>query len=210
MKQFSWLLKFCFGLIYSSIFFFGAPGYLEASQEEAVFAGGCFWCLEHDLEDLSGVLSVESGYTGGETPNPTYRNHEGHQEAVILYFDSSIVSYKKLLRSYWRNVDPLDSGGQFCDRGNSYRPVIFTRDESQRNDAIESVQEVSRELDKPIKSILVDIQDANTFWIAEQYHQNFAERNYLKYNFYRKSCGRDRRLDEIWGGKARTDKAWTK
>ena len=96
-------------------------------MERAIFAGGCFWCLEHDLEGLPGVVSAESGYTGGDLSNPTYRNHQGHQEAVIVRFNPLKINYQKLLRIYWRNVDPLDGDGQFCDRGDSYRAVIFAR-----------------------------------------------------------------------------------
>ncbi len=208
MRYLTWLIKPYFVFVIGCILFFASPDVLEASQQEAVFAGGCFWCLEHDLEDLPGVSSVESGYTGGDTTNPTYRDHVGHQEAVLLYFDPVKVSYKKLLRSYWRNVDPLDGEGQFCDRGDSYRPVIFTSDESQRNDAIESAEQVSKELNKPIRSIKVQIEEAKSFWLAEEYHQNFAENNRFKYKFYRNSCGRDSRLDEIWGKRARTNDEW--
>ena len=207
MRKTSWFVSLYF--VFVCIFFLSCPGLLEASEQKAVFAGGCFWCLEHDLEDIPGVLSVDSGYTGGDISNPTYRNHLGHQEAVILYFDSSEVSYQKLLRSYWRNVDPLDGDGQFCDRGDSYRPVIFTIDKNQRNDAIVSAQEVAMELDKPIQSLKVEIKDLKRFWLAEEYHQNFAKRNRLKYNFYRNSCGRDRRLDAVWGERARTDRKWS-
>ena len=209
MKNIASFVRACLGFFFVFIFFFGSPCLVDASQKEAIFAGGCFWCLEHDLEDLPGVISVDSGYTGGELVSPTYRNHEGHQEAVIVYFDSEKVNYKKLLRSFWRNIDPLDNGGQFCDRGDSYRPVIFTKDDIQRNEAIQSVEDASRELDIPIRQIKLHIQDATTFWLAEQYHQDFAKRNRLKYNFYRNSCGRDRRLDEVWGDNARTGASWS-
>ncbi len=196
-------LSFYLGLI---LLFF--PGVLHASEQEAIFAGGCFWCLEHDLEDLSGVSSVESGYSGGSLPNPTYRDHQGHQEAVLVRFNPSKISYQKLLRSYWRNVDPLDGGGQFCDRGNSYRPVIFVRDDNQRKDAIQSLEFAANELGEQNDSIKLEIKDFKKFWIAEDYHQNFAKLNSLKYNFYRYSCGRDKRLEEIWGQEARTNEKW--
>ena len=208
MKTMPNCFKSCFLLILASIFLFGSPNFVEASQKEAVFAGGCFWCLEHDLEDLPGVLSVDSGYTGGELASPTYKNHKGHQEAVIVNFDTEKVAYKSLLRSFWRNIDPLDGEGQFCDRGDSYRPVVFTQGDSQREEAMQSIQDAARELDQPIGRIKVKVQDAKMFWMAEQYHQNFAERNRLKYSFYRNSCGRDRRLDEVWGENARTNAAW--
>jgi len=210
MKHFLLLLKSYFLPIILSSFLFSFPGLLYASQQEAIFAGGCFWCLEHDLEGLKGVSSVESGYTGGDLPSPTYRNHQGHQEAVILHFDSAKINYEKLLRSFWRNVDPLDQGGQFCDRGDSYRPVIFAIGESQKSDAIQSIDLVAEELDKPANSLKVEIADAKKFWLAEDYHQDFAQRNRLKYNFYRLSCGRDSRLDELWGERARTSSEWQK
>ncbi len=201
------LKKFLIALIIC-LFCFEFPGLVEASQQQAVFAGGCFWCLEHDLEELSGVISVESGYTGGNLSNPTYQNHRGHQEAVLVNFDPLKISYMKLLRSYWRNVDPFDGGGQFCDRGDSYRPVIFIKNESQKDYAVQSLEAVAEELDQPTSTLNVEIQDAKKFWLAEDYHQNFAKENPLKYNFYRYSCGRDARLDAVWGKRARTTKQW--
>ena len=196
--------------IFLLISIFCSPSFAIASPQTAVFAGGCFWCLEHDLEKLPGVSSVDSGYTGGDISEPTYRNHLGHQEAVIVYFDPLKITYETILRSYWRNVDPLDGSGQFCDRGDAYRPVIFIKDKSQRSFAIQSSEQAAKELDKSIMSLKVEISDAKKFWLAEEYHQNFAKRNKLKYNFYRYSCGRDMRLEELWGERARTDKEWSK
>lgn len=187
-------------------------GVAFAAVEEAVLAGGCFWCLEHDLEVLPGVLKVQSGYTGGDVDNPTYRQVSsettGHQEAVRVEFDPSRISYAELLRSYWRNVDPLDGDGQFCDRGDSYRPVIFTSGQDQDKIARESAQLAARELEKPASELKVDIRPLTKFWPAENYHQNYAELNSVKYKFYRFSCGRDRRLDQVWDNKARTGQAW--
>ena len=194
--------------IFAFALFLVSPQPLQASTQQAVFAGGCFWCLEHDLEGLRGVKSVGSGYTGGDLLNPSYSNHKGHQEAVSVTFDPEKISYKKLLRVFWRNIDPLDGDGQFCDRGDSYRPVIFTLDESQRNDAIISSELAALELDKSIESLKVDFQDLNKFWIAEDYHQDFATRNNIKYKFYRYSCGRDDRLEELWGERARSAQQW--
>ena len=196
------------GFTISFILFLGFPLNTLALNESVVLAGGCFWCLEHDLEDVGGVISVQSGYTGGAELNPNYQSHKGHQEAVIVKFDLDQISYEKLLRSYWHNIDPLDGGGQFCDRGDSYRPVIFTRTESQRNDATQSVTKAAKELKKTTSHIKVQIKDAKEFWLAENYHQDFASANPLKYNFYRFSCGRDNRLDELWAESARTDKEW--
>ncbi len=170
-----------------------------AESEEAIFAGGCFWCLEHDLEKLDGVVSAESGYSGGDLTNPTYENHSGHQEVVKVSFDSDIISYKDLLKQYWFNVDPFDNNGQFCDRGDSYKPVIFTSNKEQEQAAKESQENISVGLNVPLDQLKVDILDSKPFWMAENYHQDFADKNPLKYNFYRTSCGRDNRLKKVWG-----------
>ena len=170
-----------------------------AGSEEAIFAGGCFWCLEHDLEKLDGVVSAESGYSGGDLINPTYQDHSGHQEVVKVIFDSDIISYKDLLKQYWVNIDPFDNNGQFCDRGDSYKPVIFTSNQEQKRDAKESQETISVGLNIPLEQLKVDIVESKVFWLAENYHQDFAVKNPLKYNFYRTSCGRDNRLKKVWG-----------
>jgi len=184
----------------------------HAAVEEAVLAGGCFWCLEHDLEKLPGVLDAESGYSGGSLRNPTYRHVSaggtGHQEVVRVRFDPAKISYPTLLRAYWRNVDPLDGGGQFCDRGSSYRPVIFTSGAEQQQQAKASLQAAAKELGQPASSIRVLIKPLERFWPAEGYHQNYAELNSVKYRYYRWACGRDRRLDQVWGAKARSRAPW--
>tara|TARA_Y100001968_G_scaffold324128_1_gene362885 strand:+ start:849 stop:1457 length:609 start_codon:yes stop_codon:yes gene_type:complete len=193
-----------------SLFLFGLnPVASYAANETAVFAGGCFWCLEHDLENLSGVYAVESGYSGGDLVNPTYRNHKGHQESVRVYFNPERINYDTLLRSYWRNIDPLDGDGQFCDRGDSYRAVIFPNGNDQKLAAHKSLENVLKELDLPKNAIKVQIQPQKRFWLAEEYHQNFAELNSIKYNFYRYSCGRDNRLKKIWGEKASKPSSWS-
>ncbi len=174
------------------------PLQVFAESEEAIFAGGCFWCLEHDLEKLDGVVSAESGYSGGDLINPTYENHSGHQEVVKVNFDSDSISYKDLLKNYWVNIDPFDNKGQFCDRGDSYKPVIFTSNQEQESDAKESQENISIALNIPLNKIKVDIVNSKAFWIAESYHQDFAVKNPLKYNFYRTSCGRDNRLKKVW------------
>ncbi len=170
-----------------------------AQSQEAIFAGGCFWCLEHDLQKLDGVISAESGYSGGAIINPTYENHNGHQEVVKVSFNSDIISYKDLLDSYWINIDPFDGDGQFCDRGNSYKPIIFTSNEEQKDEAKESKARISLSLNIPNDQLKVEILDSKPFWIAEKYHQDYAVKNPLKYNFYRSSCGRDNRLKKVWG-----------
>ena len=176
------------------------PVEVFAESEEAIFAGGCFWCLEHDLEGLDGVVSAESGYSGGDLINPTYDNHNGHQEVVKVSFNPEVISYKDLLKQYWINIDPFDDEGQFCDRGNSYKPVIFISNQEQESDAYESQETISLALNIPLEQLKVDIIDSKDFWIAEKYHQDFAVKNPLKYNFYRTSCGRDNRLKKVWGG----------
>ena len=183
-----------------------------AATEEAVLAGGCFWCLEHDLEGLPGVLDVESGYSGGKLAKPTYRQVSaggtGHQEVVRVRFDSSKLRYDALLRAYWRNVDPFDGGGQFCDRGESYKPVIFTTNANQAVEARNSLLAAARELGRPTSALKVNIRPLARFWPAEDYHQNYARRNGLQYKYYRWSCGRDRRLDQVWGKRARSGERW--
>lgn len=190
-----------------------APAALAAT-EEAVLAGGCFWCLEHDLEELPGVLEVVSGYSGGSLERPSYRQVSaggtGHQEAVRVRFDNGKIRYATLLRAYWRNIDPFDGSGQFCDKGDSYRPVIFTGNAQQMVEARNSAVAAAKELGRPVASLKVAIKPLNRFWPAEAYHQNYAERNTLKYRYYRYACGRDRRLDQVWGARARGSQPWAK
>ena len=175
-----------------------SPVKVLAESQEALFAGGCFWCLEHDLEELDGVISAESGYSGGDLLNPTYNNHNGHQEVVKIIFNSNIISYKELLNNYWLNIDPYDNKGQFCDRGNSYKPVIYTSNPGQEREAEESKERISIKLNVAIDKLKVEIRNSKAFWIAESYHQDFAINNPIKYNFYRTSCGRDNRLKKVW------------
>ena len=178
--------------------------------EEIILAGGCFWCLEHDLESLNGINSVQSGYSGGDLKNPSYENHDGHQEVVLVNYNSSIVSLQEILRLYLRNIDPLDGGGQFCDRGDSYRPVIFFNGSKEENEAENALKHASEELIVPLEKISVELKSKDRFWLAEDYHQDFAEKNELKYKFYRFSCGRDAKLEKLWGDKARSIETWSK
>ncbi|WP_396099475.1 peptide-methionine (S)-S-oxide reductase MsrA [Cyanobium sp. WAJ14-Wanaka] len=195
-----------------ALFWLAPLAYAAPPTQEAVLAGGCFWCLEHDLGKLPGVVKAESGYSGGSLANPTYQQVSGegtgHQEAVLVRFDPKRISYPALLRSYWRNVDPLDGKGQFCDRGDSYRPVIFFNSPQQRAAAEASLKAAAAELKRPEAAIRVEIKPLQRFWLGEGYHQNYADRNSVKYNYYRWACGRDRRLDSLWGNKARTGAAW--
>jgi peptide-methionine (S)-S-oxide reductase len=171
-------------------------------QALATFAGGCFWCMEPPFDRLEGVISTTSGYTGGSKDNPTY--HEvssgttGHAEAVQVAYDPAKVSYEQLLDVFWHNVDLLDPGGQFCDRGNQYRTAIFVATPEQRQLAEASKEALadSGRFDQPIAT---EIVDASTFWPAEDYHQDYYEKNPIRYKFYRWNCGRDQRLAELWG-----------
>ena len=181
---------------------------IEAYSDEIILAGGCFWCLEHDLEYVQGVDFVESGYSGGNLSNPNYDNHSGHQEVVLVNYDPKIVSLDYILRLYLRNIDPLDDKGQFCDRGDSYRPVIFYQDLLEESKSYDALISASKELGVSIEKIKVEVKPKNKFWLAEDYHQNFAENNEFKYKFYRYSCGRDKRLDQLWGENSKTGNEW--
>lgn len=165
--------------------------------DEAIFAGGCFWCVESDFEKLPGVIEVISGYSGGDMLNPTYRNHGRHVEVAKIIFDPSQVSYDALLDYYWRHIDPTDSGGQFCDRGNAYIPVIYARpDQIEAANASKAALSESKPFDAPIA---VPVLPAKTFWDAEGYHQDYYKKNPVRYNFYRRGCGRDARIKDVWG-----------
>ena len=166
------------------------------AMEEAVFAGGCFWCVESDLEKLDGVGDVVSGYTGGALENPTYRNHEGHLEAVRAPFDPAAISYRELVDYFLRHIDPFDDGGQFCDRGHAYTTAIFYNGEAQKADAEAAVAAAEAELGEPIVTPVLPL---GAFWIAEDYHQDYYKKNPVRYHFYRTSCGRDRRVRKVWG-----------
>ena len=167
----------------------------------AEFAGGCFWCMEADFEKKPGVSNVVSGFTGGTLENPTYSgNHRGHYEAIRITYDPDQVSYKALLQHFWRNIDPFDNGGQFCDRGFSYRTAIFVRGEAQREAAQAALEQVAKRF--PEREIATEILPASDFWPVEEYHQDYAEKNPIRYKLYRWNCGRDQRLEEIWGENA--------
>ncbi|MDT8438998.1 MAG: peptide-methionine (S)-S-oxide reductase MsrA [Wenzhouxiangellaceae bacterium] len=174
----------------------------ESETRVATFGGGCFWCMEPPYDKLDGVVSTTSGYMGGRVDNPTYeqvtRGNTGHVEVVQVAFDPARVSYQQLLEVYWRNVDPLTNNRQFCDVGESYRPVIFVHDDDQRRLAEASKQALS-ESGRFEREIVVPIEDAGAFWPAEDYHQDYYRKNPLRYRYYRSGCGRDRRLEELWG-----------
>ena len=191
------------------IIFFIFLNPIRLNANEIVLAGGCFWCMEHDLESLEGIDNVKSGYSGGDILNPTYENHEGHQEVVLVNYDSNIIELETILRAYFRNIDPLDGEGQFCDRGDSYRPVIFYADLDEADESKNALISASKELGVSVDKIKVELKSRNKFWVAEEYHQDFAKNNELKYKFYRYACGRDKRLDQLWGEKAKKSIAWS-
>jgi methionine-S-sulfoxide reductase len=155
-----------------------------------IVAGGCFWCVEHDLREAPGVLSVTSGYSGGETENPTYENHKGHREVVLVEFDDEKTSYKKLLQFFIDHIDPTDTGGQFADRGESYRSGIYYENDEEKGIAQSVLKELndSYVYDVPAQ---VDILPRKPFYKAEDYHQNYAEKNPVHYNLYRVGSGRE-------------------
>ncbi len=176
---------------------------IMAQTKNAIFAGGCFWCIEKDFEYVKGVSDVVSGYTGGASTNPTYKNHvkDRHIEAVKISYDPKIVSYKQLLDIFWRTVDPTDAGGQFCDRGHSYTTAIFTLNDEQNQVAIASKQEL---IDAKIlkDEIVTPIRKAEPFYLAEDYHQDYYKKSPVRYKYYRWNCGRNQTVKQLWGDEA--------
>ena len=174
-------------------------------QAVAIFAGGCFWCMEGPFDDVAGVLSTTSGYAGGTKEAPTYEEVSagwtGHAESVRVVYDPKKVTYEQLLEIYWHNVDPLAADAQFCDHGHQYRTAIFTQDEAQKAaaEASKKALDASHRFKQPI---VTEITPAGKFWPAEDYHQDFYVKNPLRYRFYRAGCGRDPRLRELWGEQA--------
>lgn len=173
----------------------------NANIETAIFAGGCFWCVESDFDKLDGVVETVSGYTGGESINPTYKTHtkQGHLEAVRVVYDSSKVEYGELVDYFFRHIDPTDDGGQFCDRGNSYRSAVFVDGAEQRSEVEMQVQAIDQAgiLPGPIVTRVLDETD---FYEAEGYHQNYYQKNPARYKLYRVGCGRDKRVAKVWSG----------
>lgn len=173
------------------------------STASAILAGGCFWCVEHDMRKLPGVTEAVSGYSGGSRPNPTYEDYHDvdaanpvpHLEAVRVTYNPAVLSYEKLLDYYFRHIDPTDGGGQFCDRGPAYRPAVFVGNEAERKVAEAKKAEVARLLKQ---NVAVEVLNAQTFWPAEDYHQDYAAKNPVRYKYYRWNCGRDQRVEAVW------------
>lgn len=179
-------------------------GNVAAQNKEAVFAGGCFWCLEGPFDALPGVLATEAGYTGGQAPNPTYEQvssgTSGHLEAMRVTYDPELVDFAKLLDVFWRNIDPTDAGGQFCDRGPQYRSAVFFADEAE--ESIARASKAQLEEARGFK-VATEILPRSEFYAAEEYHQDYYKKNPLRYHFYRQGCGRDKRLKQLWGAEAK-------
>lgn len=179
-------------------------GTVAAQTKEAVFAGGCFWCLEGPFDALPGVMGTQAGYTGGQMSNPTYEQvssgTSGHIEAMRVVYDPGQVDFEKLLDVFWRNIDPLDAGGQFCDRGPQYRSAVFFADAAE-----ESAARASKARLEEVHGfkIATEILPRSEFYPAEEYHQDYYKKNPLRYRFYRQGCGRDQRLKQLWGAEAK-------
>ncbi len=204
-----WVLLFFSLLVAGSMLLGNAQGEVKKGMEKtdiavetAILAGGCFWCVESDLEKVPGIVSVISGYTGGQDANPTYENYakSGHIEAVEVRYDPRRLTYEKLLDVFWKSIDPTDPGGQFVDRGPQYRSAIFYLNEEQRVLAEKSKADLAKSgrFDKPIAT---EILKAGKFYPAEEYHQDYYKKSSLRYRFYRSGSGRDSFLKKAWGGK---------
>ncbi len=180
-----------------------APAVVPVGAATAIFAGGCFWCVEKDFEKLPGVIEVESGYTAGRTANPSYEQvssgSTGHAEAVRVIYDPQKVSYTQLLDYFWRHIDPTVKDRQFCDVGTQYRSGIYWANDAERK-AAEASRDALLKSGK-LKTIHTELAPAAAFYLAETYHQDYYKKNPIRYNYYRKSCGRDARVEEVWSGK---------
>lgn len=170
--------------------------------QKATFAGGCFWCMEKPFDHVKGVVATISGYTGGTVDKPSYEQVSsgttGHREAMQVKYDPAVVSYDHLLEIFWRNIDPFDEGGQFCDRGFQYTSAIFYHTEEQKRAAEKSKAALEKKFNR---KIVTPIIKASAFYKAEEYHQDYYKKNPVRYKFYRWNCGRDQRLSEVWGGR---------
>jgi peptide-methionine (S)-S-oxide reductase len=177
----------------------------QGPTAKAIFAGGCFWCVEADFDKVPGVISTTSGYTGGTVANPTYEQvshkNTGHAESVLVVYDPTKVTYEQLLDRYWHSIDPTTKDAQFCDHGSPYRTAIFTLDDAQAKAAKASLDALQKS--KPFKEpIVTQIVPAGAFYPAEDYHQDYYKKNPVRYQYYRSACGRDARLKQLWGDKA--------
>ena len=170
-----------------------------AETKTAIFAGGCFWCVEDAFDKVDGVKETVSGYAGGTLENPTYANHKTHVEALKVTYDPSKVTYAELLDNFWRNIDPFDATGQFCDKGPAYRTVVFVSDAAEKSLAEKTKQDIASRFGKKVET---EIRPTSTFTAAEEYHQDYHTKNPVSYKYYKWNCGRAQRLAEIWGDKS--------
>lgn len=202
MRSLMAVVTVCLGVVLGQAHAQQPTGPAPAGLAKATLAGGCFWCMEQPFDELDGVASTTSGYIGGRKVNPTYKEVSagttGHTEAVEIVYDPKKVTLEKLLEVFWKNIDPTDKDGQFCDRGSMYRPEIFVHSPEQRKTAEASKAAIIKS--KPFKAdIVVPITDATVFYAAEDYHQDYYKRNPIRYKYYRNGCGRDARLQQLWG-----------
>ena len=190
--------------MYKKVFFFLflifiSSNSLAKETDKAYFGGGCFWCMEESFEKAEGVIEVISGYSGGTTENPTYKEvtygDTGHFEVVEIIYDKSLTNYKKLLEIFWINIDPFDAKGQFCDKGYSYRSVAFYKTNDEKIEIEESIKEIEKKFSKEVVTYL---KEFDKFYNAEVYHQNYYQENFVNYLLYKKGCGREKKLDSIW------------
>ena len=183
-----------------AIFFLDTSISYSKNINEAYFAGGCFWCMEDFFENVKGVEEVVSGYSGGELENPTYKEvtygNTGHFEVAKIIYDENIINYKKLLNLYWQNIDPFDSAGQFCDKGLSYRSVVFYKNENEKREIKNSIKNIEKKFKG--KKVVTFIRKFEKFYHAEDYHQDYYQENFMNYLLYKKACGREQTLNKIW------------
>ena len=185
-----------FAAVAAATILFSNAAPAAGALKTAIFAGGCFWSAEHDIEHTRGVTSVVVGYAGGALKNPSYENHEGHLEAIKVTYDPTVISYPQLVSAFFHHIDPTDPNGQICDQGPSYRTAVFAADVTEKTAADQVKAKVGAELRLPIKTMILG---PATFWMGEGYHQNYAEKNPMDYMRYRIGCGRDRALKAVWG-----------
>ncbi len=196
MKTLTPLKILAFGLLLLA----AGPALTAARLQTAVFAGGCFWSMQHDMEHIPGVVSTEVGYSGGHVANPTYEEVSsettGHYESIKVTYDPAKITYPQLVAKYFHTTDPTDDGGAFCDRGPSYRPVVFVADAAERKVAEQAKTEARAKLKQTIATQILPL---GPFYAAEGYHQHYSDKNPVPYGIYRQGCGKDRRIKELWG-----------
>jgi peptide-methionine (S)-S-oxide reductase len=190
--------KRLFAAVAAAAIFAAQAAPAATALKTAVFAGGCFWSAEHDIEHTPGVVKVVVGYAGGTRPGPTYENHEGYLESIRVTYDPAEISYPKLVDAFFHHIDPTDPDGQICDRGPTYRTAVFTADPAERQAAEQVKANVAKELHHQVAT---EIRPASRFWMGEDYHQDYARKNPAAYNNYRVGCGRDATLRVVWGGR---------